>query len=335
MRLFTGAAATCALLRTLVLASCALVCLAMPLPSAAATWPTKPIRLIVPFSPGGGTDILARSLGSRMTEHFGQQIVVDNRGGAGGTIGADIAAHAAPDGYTLCMVSASYGANPALYKLSYDPVTGIAPVSLLAVGPLVLVANPKVQAKSVSELIALARAKPDTLNFGSTGVGSLAHLVGALFTQMTDTRMTHVPYKGAGPGLADLIAGQIQLGYYTAVAAVPHIRAGRLRALGVTTAKRVDVLSDVPAIGEAVPGYAAEHWYGLWAPRGTPRDIVDQLNAAVGKALAAPEVSDRIRHDGFQPAYSTPQEFAQRIAADSKRWKEVVQRGDIRLQVGR
>ena len=231
------------------------------------------------------------------------------------------------------MVSASYGANPALYKLSYDAVTGIAPVDLLAVGPLILVANPSVKAANLQDLIALARAKPDSLNYGSTGIGSLAHLVGALFTQMTHTRMVHVPYKGAGPGLADLIAGQIQLGYYTAVAAVPHLKAGRLRAYGVTTAKRVSALPDVPAIGEVVPGYAAEHWYGMWAPRGTPRAIVDRLNAAIGKALQAPEIRDRIAHDGFQPAHGTPEAFAQRIAADSARWKGVVKRGNISLQI--
>jgi tripartite-type tricarboxylate transporter receptor subunit TctC len=316
----------------------ALICVALSWQHAGAAspvWPTKPIRLVVPFSPGGGTDILARSVGQRLSEQFGQQFVVDNRGGAGGTIGTDIAAHAAPDGYTLCLVSASYGANPALYKQSYDAVTGIAPVSLLAVGPLILIANPSVKAGSLKELIALARAKPDSLNYGSTGVGSLAHLVGALFTQMTDTRMVHVPYKGAGPGLADLIAGQIQLGYYTAVAAVPHVKAGRLRALGVTTAKRAEVLPDVPAIGEAVPGYAAEHWYGMWAPRGTPRAIVDRINAAIAKALESPDIRDRILQDGFQPTHSTPEAFAQRIATDSARWKDVVKRGNINLQIAR
>ena len=210
---------------------------------------------------------------------------------------------------------------------------GIAPVSLLAVGPLVAVVNPGVKAANLQQLIALARAKPDSINCGSTGVGSLAHLIGALFTQMTGTSMVHVSYKGAGPGLSDLIAGQIQLGYYTAVAALPHVKSGRLRALGVTTAKRVDVFPDVPAIGEVVPGYAAEHWYGLWAPRGTPKDIVNRLNQAIGKILQTPDVRDRILHDGFQPAHSTPEEFAQRIAQDSARWQDVVQRGNIRLQV--
>jgi len=318
-------------------ACCTLVCLtAVVVPSAlaaSAPWPAKPIRLIVPFSPGGGTDILARALGQKLSETFGQQFVVDNRGGGGGTIGAELAATATPDGYTMCMVSASYGANPALYKLPYDPVKGIAPVSLLAVGPLVAVVNPAVKATNLQQLIALARAKPDSINYGSTGVGSLAHLVGALFTQMTGTGMVHVPYKGAGPGLSDLIAGQIQLGYYTAVAALPHVKSGRLRALGVTTAKRVDVFPDVPAIGEVVPGYAAEHWYGMWAPRGTPKEIVDRLNQALAKILQTPEVRDRILHDGFQPARSTPEEFAQRIAQDSARWKDVVQRGNIRLQL--
>lgn len=304
-------------------------------PATGASWPTKPVRLIVPFSPGGGTDALARIIGQKLSASLGQQFIVDNRPGAGGTLGAEIAAKATPDGHTIIIVSASYGANPALYRLPYDPVKGIAPISLIAVGPLIAVVHPSVQAATLQELIALARSKPGTINYGSTGVGSLAHLVGALFTQMTDTRMVHVPYKGAGPGLVDLVAGNIQLGYYTAVAVLPHVKSGRLRALGVTTEKRVDAFPGVPAIGEVVPGYAAEHWYGMWAPRGTPNDIVNRLNQELGRILHTPEVKDRIVADGFSPAPTTPAEFGDRIARDAARWQEVVQRGNIRLDVVR
>jgi tripartite-type tricarboxylate transporter receptor subunit TctC len=310
--------------------------IAASVPAAAGTpWPTKPVRLIVPFSPGGGTDILARLIGQKLSATFGQQFIVDNRPGAGGTLGAEIAARATPDGHTIIIVSASYGANPALYKLPYDPVKGIAPISLIAVGPLIAVIHPSVKAATLQELIALARGKPDSINYGSTGVGSLAHLAGALLTQMTDTRMVHVPYKGAGPGLVDLVAGNIQLGFYTAVAVVPHVKSGKLRALAVTTEKRVDALPGVPAIGETVPGYAAEHWYGMWAPHGTPGEIIVRLNQELGTILQTPELRDRITGDGFSPAHTTPAEFGDRIARDAARWQEVVRRGNIRLDVVR
>jgi tripartite-type tricarboxylate transporter receptor subunit TctC len=246
------------------LAACVVVMSCVPGAVAGeAAWPAKPVRVVVPFAAGGGTDNIARALGQKLTEAFGQQFIIDNRAGAGGTIGAEVVARANPDGYTLSMVSASYSANPALYKLPYDPVKGIAPINLLAVGPLVLIGNPKVPAANLKELIAVARAKPGSLTYGSTGVGSLAHLVGAMFTQMSGAEMLHVPYKGVAPALVDMLAGNLNLGYYTAVAVVPHVKAGRLRPYGVTTEKRIDALPGVPAIGEVVTGYAAEHWYGL------------------------------------------------------------------------
>ena len=299
----------------------------------AATWPIKPVRLIVPFSPGGGTDIIARALGQKLSETFGQQFIVDNRPGGGGTAGAEATVRAAPDGYTLCLVSASYTANPALYKLPYDPVNGIAPISLLAYGPLIVAAGPSLKAADLKELIALARAKPDTLTFGSTGVGSLAHLVGALFDQQIGVRTVHVPYKGAGPGLIDLLSGNINFVYYTAVAVLPHVKSGRLRALGVTTEKRVDAFPGVPTIGEVIPGFAAEHWYGLWGTPGTPPEIIARVNQAVGKILQLPELRDPIIADGFVPAHSTPEEYRKRIARDVARWIEVVKRGNIRVDV--
>ncbi len=301
--------------------------------AASATWPTKPIRLIVPFSPGGGTDIIARTLGQKLTEQFGQNFIVDNHAGGGGTIGAELTVRANPDGYTMCLVSASYGANPALYKLAYDPVNGIAPISLLAVGPLIVVASSALKANDLKELIAQAKAKPESITYGSTGVGSLAHLVGAMLEQQTGARMLHIPYKGAGPGLTDLLGGNLQIAYYTAVAVLPHVKSGKLRALGVTTEKRVDAFPNAPAIGELVPGFAAEHWYGLWGTPGTPRDVIDRVNKAVGIALQAPDLKERIIADGFTPAYSTPEEYRKRLEKDVARWKEVVKKANIRIDV--
>jgi tripartite-type tricarboxylate transporter receptor subunit TctC len=317
---------------TRALVACAVAMSCAPAVAGEAAWPGKSVRLVVPFAAGGGTDNIARALGQKLTETFGQQFVVDNRAGAGGTIGAEMVAKANPDGYTLSMVSASYSANPALYKLPYDPVKGITPINLLAVGPLVLIGNPKVPAANLQELIALARAKPGGLTYGSTGVGSLAHLVGAMFTQMSGAEMLHVPYKGVAPALVDMLGGNLNLGYYTAVAVVPHVKAGRLRPYGVTTEKRIDALPGVPAIGEVVKGYAAEHWYGLWGPRGIPRDIVTRLNQAVNKALETPEIRDRIVADGFVPTQSTPEDFSTRLARDVARWQEVVKRANIKIE---
>ena len=318
-------------------ANFALACvIACPVPAAvaaSAAWPTKPIRLIVPFSPGGGTDIIARTLGQKLSATFGQQFIVDNRPGGGGTIGAEITVRATADGYTMCLVSASYAANPALHKLPYDPVNGIAPISLLAVGPLIVIASASLKANDLKELIALARARPDSITYGSTGVGSLAHLVGALLDQRTGVRTVHVPYKGAGPGITDLLAGNINLGYYTAVAVLPHAKSGKLRALGVTTEKRVDAFPGVPAIGEVVSGFAAEHWYGLWGTPGTPPEIIGRVNQAVGKMLQAPDLAERIVADGFVPAHSTPEEYRNRIARDVARWIEVVKHANIKVDV--
>ena len=246
---------------------------AIPLAAVAveAKWPAKPIRLIVPFSPGGGTDIIARTLGQKLTEALGQNFIVDNHAGGGGTIGAELTVRANADGYTMCLVSASYGVNPALYKLSYDPVNGISPISLLAVGPLIVVASGALKANDLEELIAQAKAKPEGITYGSTGVGSLAHLVDAMLEQNTGARMLHIPYKGAGPGLTDLLGGNLQIAYYTAVAVYPHVKSGKLRALGVTTEKRVDAFPNALAIGEVVPGFAVARW----------KDVVKKANIKI------------------------------------------------------
>lgn len=293
-------------------------------------WPERPVRMIVPLAPGGGTDIIARLFASRLSMEFGQQFIVDNRSGAGGTVGAEIVVRANPDGYTLITVPASYAANAALYKLPYDPVKGIAPVGMITTGPLMLTVHPSVPATSLKEFIAYARAKPRALNFGSSGSGSFSHLAAELFRQMSATEMVHIPYKGAGLVLIDLLSGQIQLFFASGPSSGAHIRAGRLRALAVTTAQRSPALPDLPAIGEVLPGYAADFWFGMWAPAGTPKEIVSRLNQALVRILKQPEVLERLRTDGYDPVGSAPEEFARIVARDIATWSKVVKAGNIK-----
>ena len=320
---------------TRVFPVCAGLLMLVAIPTAAhaqpGQWPTKTVRVIVPLAPGGGNDIVARLFAARLTSEFGQQFIVDNRSGAGGTIGAEIAARANPDGYTLITVPASYAANAALYKLPYDPVKGIAPISLIATGPLILTVHPSVPAASLKEFIALARARPGSITFGSSGSGSFSHLTAELFRQMSLTDMVHVPYKSAGPALVDLLGGQIQMFFGSGPSTGGHIRAGRLRGLGVTTAKRSPALPDLPAIGELLPGYASDFWFGMWAPAGTPREIISRVNQALVRILKQPEVLERLKTDGVTPVGSTPEEFARAIARDIPMWSKVVKAGNIKV----
>jgi tripartite-type tricarboxylate transporter receptor subunit TctC len=295
-------------------------------------WPGKTVRMIVPLAPGGGTDIVARLFAARLSAEFGQQFIVDNRSGAGGMIGAEIAARATPDGYTIITVPASYAANAALYKLPYDPVKGIAPVTMITTGPLILTVHPSLPAHSLKEFIALARAKPGSIAFGSSGTGSFSHLTAELFRQMSKTDMVHVPYKGAGLVLTDLLGGQIQMFFGSGPSSGGHIRAGRLRGLGVTTEKRSAALPDLPAIGELLPGYASEFWFGMWAPAGTPKAIVSQLNQALARILRLPEVQQRIQTDGMEAVGSSPAEFARVVARDIAAWSRVVRNGNIKVE---
>ena len=311
-----------------------LLAFAATLPAAHAQtgkWPNKTVRMIVPLAPGGGTDIVARLFAARLTAEFGQQFVSDNRSGAGGTIGAEIAARANPDGYTLVTVPASYAANAALYKLPYDPVKGIAPVTMMTTGPLILTVHPSVPAASLKEFIALARAKPGSIAFGSSGSGSFSHLTAELFRQMSGTDMVHVPYKSAGPALIDLLGGQIQVFFGSGPSTGGHIRAGRLRGLAVTTAKRSPALPDLPAIGEVLPGYSADFWFGMWAPAGTPKSVISALHQALVRILKQPDVLERLRTDGMDPVGSAPEEFARVIARDIATWSKVVKAGNIKV----
>ena len=292
--------------------------LAAALPAAdaqTAKWPDKPVRVVVPFAPGGSTDIIARVLTARLSQEFGQQFVVDNRSGAGGSIGTDIVVRANPDGYTVIIVATSYATNAALYKLSYDPVKDIAPVGMLHKGPFVVAVNNSVPATSVKELIELARAKPGGLTYGSSGIGGATHLATELFLQMTKTGMVHVPYKGDAPAIADLLGGQIQLIFSSVPALIPHLKAGRLRGLAVTTEKRFPELPDLPAVAETLPGYEHTSWNGMWGPAGMPKEIVMRLNeiarahpqaTRAGRAAARRRAGARALHAGRIPARDLP-----------------------------
>ena len=294
-------------------------------------WPDKPVRVIVPFPSGGVVDILARLVAAPLSQEFGQQFIVDNRPGAGSSIGAEIAARANPDGYTVIVVATSYATNAALYKLPYDPIAGIAPVTLIATGPLIATVHPSVKANSLKEFIELARAKPGALSLGSQGTGSAGHLVAALFQQMTKTEMVHIPYKGDAPAVIDLLGGQIQFYFGGPLVLSPHINAGKLRGLAVTSERRSPVMPDLPAISEQVPGYAAPMWYGMWAPSGTPTEIVAKLNQAIARILKKPEVQERLRNDGMEAAHNTPEEFSRLIAQDIAKWSTVVKTGNIKV----
>jgi tripartite-type tricarboxylate transporter receptor subunit TctC len=298
-------------------------------------YPARPVRLIVPFPPGGGNDILARALGQRLTQVVHQQVIVDNRGGASGVIGATIAAESAPDGYTMFLGSlGGLAHNPALRpRLPYDPIRDFAPVSLLATSPFILVVYPGIPAASVKELIALARARPGTLNFGSAGAGSSLHMTGELFKHTLKLDMVHVGYKGTAPAITELIAGQIQLLFSTMPPALPQVKSGKLRALGVTSAQRNQAVPEVPTIAEAgVPGFEVLNWQGLVVPARTPRMIVERLNHDVRAALVLPGMRESLASQGLDAAAGTPEQFGRLIAEDLVKYRSLVQSTGIRLE---
>jgi tripartite-type tricarboxylate transporter receptor subunit TctC len=298
------------------------------------SYPTKPIRLIVPFPPGGGNDTVARAIAERAGPALGQPIVVENRPGAGGIVGAEAAAKSPPDGYTLFLGGVgSHAVNPNLHsKLPYDAVKDFAPITLVASAPSVLVVNPSVPARTIAELTAYARANPGKLNYASNGNGSSAQLAAVLYETMAGVKMVHVPYKGLAPALNDLLGGQVQLMFNSIVGVLPLVQAGRLRALAVTSRKRAALLPDVPALAESFPGYEAGSWYGILAPAGTPRPIVDRLHAEIVKAVKAPEVSQRLAAEGAEVIGSTPEEFAAHIKAELARMREAIRAGGIRME---
>jgi len=303
--------------------------------AVAQSYPTKPIRWIVTYPPGGPTDVVARAIGAKLTEAWGQQIIIDNRAGAGGMIGTELGARAAPDGYTLLFgTSAGMTINPALQsKLPYDPVKDFAPVSLLVINPQLLVLNPTVPANSVKELVALAKAKPGQLNYASVGQGSPNHLGMELLKALTGTNIVHVPYKGTGPAITDLLGGQVQLMFNSMPTVLPLVRSGKLRALAVGSTQRISAIADIPTVAESgVPGFENVTWYGMFAPAKTPREIVNKLNAQVVRILAEPDMAQRLSSQGAEPRSSTPDELAKFMRVEFGRWAKVIKSAGVKVE---
>lgn len=311
----------------------AVVLLALSAPAFADDYPSRPVRMIIPFPPGGSNDVVGRLVAKFLSEKLGQQVFVDNRGGAGGSIGTEAAAKADPDGYTLLGVSLAHAVNPALYKLNYDPIKSFTPIAIFATGPNVLVVNPELPVKSVQELLALAKQKPGELNYASAGIGSFQHLGGELFKLKSKANIVHVPYKGGGPAMQDVIAGHVKIIFSSLVQTTPFIKSGQLRALGTGGAKRSTVLPDVPTIAEAgVPDYVADNWWGLVAPAGLPAPIADKLYKAVQAALQAPELKAQFDREGATIVEMSSAEFSEYIKTEIVKWGQVVKEGGITAQ---
>jgi tripartite-type tricarboxylate transporter receptor subunit TctC len=321
--------------RTLIAAAGLAVATTAPLPGRAQQppWPTRPLRLIVAFAPGGFTDIAARVLAERLSAELGQQVVVDNRAGAGGIIGTEAAAHSAPDGYTLLMGTISTQAmNVGLYRsLPYDPVRDFAPVSRVATSPNLLVTHPATNITDVAGLIARAKAQPGTLTYGSGGNGTSSHLAGELFKALTGVDLLHVPFRSTAPAASALIAGQVDLMFDTLPSALPQVREGRLRALGVTAPQRLATLPELPAVAETVPGFEMGVWVGLFAPAGTPHPIVERVDAATRRALASPELRARFAELGLEPFPAGPEELSAYLGTEIEKWVGVVRGANIRI----
>ena len=299
----------------------------------AQQYPVKPIRVIVGAAAGGGTDFMARIVGQKLSEALGQQVIVDNRPGAGSTLGFEFGARAAPDGYTLTMITASWSINPSLYPIKIDALTDYTPVLLVARGPFVIVAHPSLPARTTRELVALAKAHPNGITYGSSGQGAIVHLATELFLYKAGIKMTHVPYKGGGPALVDLIAGQIQIVFATPQAGLPHVKAGRIRGIAVTTAERVAAAPDIPTAAESgVPGYEVTNWHGLIGPKGLPRPIVDRLNAEVNKAIKGKDLDEKLSANGVSAVGGRPELLYDLIRREVDQWRQVVSAAGVKIQ---
>ncbi|HET9351969.1 MAG TPA: tripartite tricarboxylate transporter substrate binding protein [Burkholderiales bacterium] len=296
--------------------------------AGAQDWPSRPVRLILPFPPGGGTDILGRLIAERLSASLGQPVVTENRGGAGGNVGAEAAARSAPDGYTIVLVAPSLAISPTLYsKINYDPVKDFAAVSLVATVPNVMITQPSLPAENLQEFIAYARSRPGVLNFGSGGAGTSNHLAGELFNIVTGTKLVHVPYKGVNLAMQDVLAGNVHLVFIGIPAAAPHIKAGKLRALALVAPQRSGALPDVPTVAEAgLRDFEVTTWYGVLAPAGTPRSIVVRLNAELVKIMHSSELKERLAATGTEPLTSTPEEFAAYIKREIAKWGDVIRK---------
>ena len=312
-------------------AALALVLLAA-LPARADDYPTRPVRLIIPFPPGGSNDVVGRIVANGLSTRLGQQVYVDNRAGAGGILGTEACANATPDGYTICIISIAHAVNPALHTLKYDSIKAFTPISILATGPNVLVVNPELPVKSVAELIKLAKENPGKLDYASAGIGSFQHLGGELFKLTAGVNLVHVPYKGGGPAMQDVIGGHIKIMFSSLIQTTPFIKTGQLRALGTGGTKRSPVLPDVPTIAETVPGYDAENWWGVVAPAGLPAPLVERLHKEIQATLEAPELKAQFAREGAQTLDMSSAEFAAYIQREIDKWGRVVKEGNIHAQ---
>jgi len=297
----------------------------------AASYPAKPIRMYIALAPGGGVDTSGRLLGQKFTDAWGQQVVAENRPGAGGTIATELVARAAPDGYTLLMQSMSHAITPALYKLSYDTIKDFSPISLFVQSPSVLAVHPSLPVKSTKELIAFAKARPNEILFSSSGAGSGQHLAMELLNRMAGLQLVHIPYKGTAPSILDLVAGRVSVTSASAISTMPHVRAGKLRALAVASAKRSPSVPELPTVAEAaIPGFAVDQWYALFAPAGTPKEIVAKLYAEIAKAVAQPETRERLLAMGLDPVAMPPAEFTEYLKTETAKWGKLVREAGIR-----
>jgi tripartite-type tricarboxylate transporter receptor subunit TctC len=302
-------------------------------PALAQKYPDKPVRMIIPFAPGGGTDVLARFLSSKLSEGLGVSLVIENRGGAGGTLGTEVAARSAPDGYTVLFTSASHSFNASLYsKLNYDSLKDFAPVTLVALVPHLLVVHPSLPAKNVKELVSLARRRPGEVFYASGGSGSSVHLAAVLFTTTAKVEMTHVPYKGGGPAMIGVMAGEASVMFPTMQSALPHVKSGRLRALAISTATRSPAVPDIPTVAESgVPGYDATGWYGMLTPAGTPQAAINRLHAETVKILTAQDFKARLAAEGAVAVGNTPAQFDKFIRDETAKWAKIIR--DLKLRV--
>jgi tripartite-type tricarboxylate transporter receptor subunit TctC len=294
-------------------------------------YPDKPVRLIVPFAPGGGIDTIGRIMAQMLTASFGQPVVVDNRAGAGGKIGIETALYAAADGYTMLFISGGYCANAAIYKLPYDPIADVTTVAMIGESGYVIALNPAVPAKNTAELIALAKARPRGLNYGTSGVGGLTHLATELFDLMAGTQMTHVPYKGSGPALTDLLGGQIQVSFAAVPVTMPHVKTGRLRAIAVTTARRIGAIPEIPTIAETLPGYETILWYGVLGPKGLGKDVLARWGREIAATLKNPEMRERLAAEGFETGDTGAVRLRDVMKRDIAKWSKVVKEANIKV----
>ncbi len=297
----------------------------LPATTFAAEYPSRPVRIVVGYPPGGPTDMIARTVAQKLSIAFGQQVIVDNRPGASGMIGAELVAKAPSDGYTLLAVPITYAVTPSVYpKMPYDAEKDLAPVALVAAAPFILVVHPTLPVKTVKDLIALAKSRPGQINYASASTGGMPHLAGELFNSMAGVKLTHIPYKGAAPATIDLLAGQVSLMFNNMLSAMPHVKSGKLRAVAVTSAKRSTAVPDLPTVAETIKGFEASGWYGAFAPAATPRDIIARLNAEINRAMRLPDVAQRLAGDGVEAVSRTPAEFGAYLHSEIVKWGKVV-----------